>query len=263
MWYRIDNYTENTLNPETGLSFDDSWIIFILNDENYQSCVGGEIGRPYVVKVGNSHLNWRMALGDFIDYHESSGHKMILALSQEKLEEALNEYAGHSCRDRFIRDYEKPVLVHSTTQKNYEQICKDDCLKSWNLLYKEGFFSDEEPIGSLLGDPLELRDFIMFGSGVTGEIIVNSKEKHQIEMDCNQVYQPGARLYFDMKRIAEDGLLIRDGCEMKVKDILQLKPYLIWAATVEKLDLVQREITPRQFAELSDKYFQEHFSRLC
>ena len=132
-------------------------------------------------------------------------------------------------------------------------------MKSWNILYKEGFFTDKEPIGKLLGDPLELRDYILFGFGVTGEIVVSSKEKHRIEMDWNQPYQPGARLYFDMKRIAEDGLLVRDGSEMKVKDILPLKPYLIWAATAKELNLEQATVTPKQFAEKADWYFQKYF----
>ena len=256
---RIDSYTANTLNPDTGLPYDDSWIVFSLTDENYRMRVGKEDGGAYVLKVGKYHLNWKMALGDFIDYHKAAGHKMVLALSQDALDDALNNYKGHSCRDRFIRDHENSILIHSTTQKCYEQIAKDGCLKSWNRLCKEGFFIEEEPIGKLLGDPLELRDYILFGSGVTGEIVVSSKEKHRIETDWNQTYQPGARLYFDMKRIAEDGLLIRDGSEIKVKDMLPLKPYLIWAATAKELGLEQETVTPRQFAEKADRYFQDHF----
>ena len=259
MLHRIDRYTSDTINPDTGLPYDDSWIVFSLTDENYRMRVGGENGRAYVQSVGNNHLNWKMALGDFIDYHKTAGHKIVLALSEEALDDALNSYKGHSCRDSFLRDYESPVLIHSTIQKCYEHIIKDDCLKSWNRLYKEGFFTDEEPIGKLLGDPLELRNYILFGFGVTGEIVVSSKEKHRIEMDWDIPYLPGARLYFDMKRIAEDWLLIRDGSEIKVKDMLPLKPYLIWAATAKELDLEQGTVTPRQFAEKADRYFREHF----
>ena len=259
MLHRIDRYTSDTINPDTGLPYDDSWIVFSLTDENYRMRVGKEDGGAYVLKVGKYHLNREMALGDFIDYHKAAGHKIVLALSEEALDDALNSYKGHSCRDSFLRDYESPVLIHSTIQKCYEHIIKDDCLKSWNRLYKEGFFTDEEPIGKLLGDPLELRNHILFGFGVTGEIVVSSKEKHRIEMDWDQPYQPGARLYFDMKRIAEDGLLIRDGSEIKVKDMLPLKPYLIWAATAKELDLEQETVTPRQFAEKADRYFREHF----
>ncbi len=257
--HHVDSFTADTLNPDTGLPYDNSWIVFSLKDENYRMRVGGEKGRAYVVNVGKYHLNWKMALGDFIDYHKTARHKIVLALRQDALDDALNSYKGHSCQDRFLRDYESPVLIHSTTLQNYGHIMKDRCLKSWNRLYQEGFFSGEEPIGKLLGDPLELRDYILFGSGVTGEIVVSSKEKHRIEMDWDQPYQPGARFFFDMRRIAEDGLLIRDGSEVKVKNTLPLEPYLIWVATVKVLDLNQASVTPRQFAEKADLYFRDHF----
>ena len=257
--HRIDCFTANTLNPNTMLPYDDSWIVFCLTDNNYRMRVGGETGSAYVLYVGKKHLNWEMALGDFIDYHKAAGHKIVLALRQEALDNALNNYKGHSCRDHILREYENPVLIHSTTQRCYEQIVKDECLKSWNRLYNEGFFVEEEPIGKLLGDPLELRDYILFGSGVTGEIVVSSKEKKRIEMDWNQPYQPGARLYFDMRRIAKDGLLVRDGSEIKVKDLLPLKPYLIWSATPKKLDFEYGTVTPKQFAEKADLFFKNHF----
>ena len=259
MVHQVDSFTADTLNPDTGLPYDNSWMVFSLKDENYRMRVGGEQGRAYVLNVGKYHLNWKMALGDFIDYHKTARHKIVLALRQDALDDALNSYKGHSCQDRFLRDYESPVLIHSTTLQNYGHIMKDRCLKSWNRLYQEGFFSGEEPIGKLLGDPLELRDYILFGSGVTGEIVVSSKEKHRIEMDWDQPYQPGARFYFDMRRIAEDGLLIRDGSEVKVKNTLPLEPYLIWVATVKVLDLNQASVTPRQFAEKADLYFRDHF----
>lgn len=259
MMHRIDSYNVNTINPDTGLPYDDSWIVFSFVDENYRMCVGGENGKAYVISLGKKHLNWKMALGDFIDYHKSAGHNMVLALSEKAIDDALKYYKGHTCRDRFLRDYENSILIHSTTQRSYEQISKDGCLKSWNRLYREGFFTEKEPIGKLLGDPLELRDYILFGSGITGEIVVSSKEKHRIEMDWNQPYQPGARLYFDMKQIAEDGLLIRDGSEMKVKEILPLKKYLIWSATPKELGFEKETVTPKQFAERADSFFREHF----
>ena len=78
---------------------------------------------------------------------------------------------------------------------------------------------------------VELRDYILFGHGTTGEIVVNSKQKNRIEMDENSEYITGARLYFDMKKIAEAGLLVRDGGEIKVKGMLPLEPYLLFAAT--------------------------------
>lgn len=116
---------------------------------------------------------------------------------------------------------------------------------------------EKEPIGHYLGDPIELRDYILFANGTTGEIVVNSKQKNRIEMDENSEYITGARLYFDMKKIAEDGLLVRDGGEMKVKDRLPLEPYLLFTATWGKIGLESEKSTPRVFAEAADKYFTQ------
>lgn len=77
-------------------------------------------------------------------------------------------------------------------------------------------------------------------------------------MDINAEYKTGARLYFDAKKIAEDGLLIRDGCHMKLKDALPLTPYLIWAATWDKIGLSSPISTPKIFSEAADKRLRVH-----
>ncbi len=94
--HHVDSFTADTLNPDTGLPYDNSWIVFSLKDENYRMRVGGEKGRAYVLNVGKYHLNWKMALGDFIDYHKTARHKIVLALRQDALDDALNSYKGHS-----------------------------------------------------------------------------------------------------------------------------------------------------------------------
>lgn len=50
--------------------------------------------------------------------------------------------------------------------------------------------------------------------------------------------------------------LLRDGCHLKVKDMLPLKPYLIWTATWETIGLASQISTPKNFAEQADKQFQ-------
>ena len=95
----------------------------------------------------------------------------------------------------------------------------------------------------------------MFGSGTTGEIVVHSRQQGKIVMDENAEYLTGARLYFDAKRMAEDGLLVRDGCHLKVRGTLPLKPYLIWAATWDTVGLKSPISTPKVFSEQADKVF--------
>lgn len=96
----------------------------------------------------------------------------------------------------------------------------------------------------------------MFGGGVSGEIAVNSKQLGKIVMDIDAEYKTGARLYFDAEKIARDGLLVRDGAHVKVKDCLPLEPYLIWIATWDKVGLESQISTPRIFTELSDEKFE-------
>ena len=96
----------------------------------------------------------------------------------------------------------------------------------------------------------------MFGGGVSGEIVVSSKLSGIINMDVNAEYHTGARLYFDAKQMAEDGLLVRDGAHIKVKDTLPLEPYLIWVATWDKLGLESPLSTPRIFSETADSHFR-------
>ena len=96
----------------------------------------------------------------------------------------------------------------------------------------------------------------MFGGGVSGEIVVSSKLSGFINMNVNAEYHTGARLYFDAKKMAEDGMLVRDGAHVKVKGYLPLEPYLMWVATWDKLGLNSPLSTPKIFAETADDRFR-------
>ncbi len=83
-----------------------------------------------------------------------------------------------------------------------------------------------------------------------------------IELDwINAEYRTGARLYFDAKRMAQDGLIIRDGCHLKVENTLPLTPYLIWAATWDVVGLKGPISTPKSFSEAADDMFNRIYSR--
>lgn len=258
MIYRVDTFEETNINPITGKAYDNSWIVFVLNMEPYQMRCGSTNGCAYTLKVSKKYSNWMMSMGDFLSYHTSVGKNIILVASKEDYQSAQEKYKGHSHKDTYLREYESPILIHSTTKKNYDKIVQDGSLKSWNTIKRENSCTETAPIGKLLGDPAELRDYILFGSGVTGEIVVSSKQSNKIEMNQDKEYRTGARLYFDMKKVAEDGLLVRDGGEMKVKDTLPLTPYLLWAATWDKIGLSSEISTPLIFAQTADQYFQEH-----
>lgn len=259
MIYRLDNFYENEINPITQEKYDESWVVFILNNEPYQMKCGSENGCAYTLRVSKQCTYWKMALCDFIGYNGAIGRNAILVVSESDLIDAQNDYVNHNYKDSFLRAHESRIMVHSTTSENYQSILKCGALKSWNILKKSKMITEEYPIGMQLGDPIDLRDYILFGTGTTGEIVVNSKQANRLIYDENVEYKTGARLYFDMKKISEDGLLIRDGGEMKVRDILQLKPYMVWAATWENVGLESPLSTPKIFADEADELFRKNY----
>ena len=228
----------------------------MLVDSPYQSMCGrGERG-AYTIKMSRQKCNWPMRIGDLISYAEADDRNVLLVLSQEEEQTVRRHYQGHVYNDRFLREDEPKVLIHSTTYENWKQIEQDGCLKSWNRLKEENKMDEDQPIGHVLGDPEDFRDYIMFGSGVSCEMVVSSKQKGRLTGDADEAYMSGARLYLDAQKMAEDGLLVRDGNHIKVKDCLPLQPYLLWTATWGNVGLPAQRTTPRIFAETADKKFE-------
>lgn len=258
MIYRLDRLSENNINPITGYEYDSSWMIFQLTDSlDYQQMCGSGNGCAYMIKTSREqYKDWKMAVCDFIGFCEANKKNAIIVMTEADLNAAKKHYEGHRYNEPLLRDNEPAILVHSTPMNNWIQIKCDGMLKSWNILKAEKAIAEKQPIGIWLGDPTDFSDYIMFGGGITGEIVVNSKQQGKIVMDENAEYLTGARLYFDAKRMAQDGLLIRDGCHLKVKDRLPLEPYLIWAATWETTGLASQVSTPKIYAEQADRQFR-------
>ena len=258
MVYRVDKLTECGINPITGYGYDSSWIILMLTaSEEYQIMCGSSNGCAYTIKISRSKCDdWKMAVGDFISFNEANAKNIILAMTESEYQEANDYYKGHSYNEPALRKGEPLVLVHSTPMSSWNQIKQNGMLKSWNILKAEQAVAEDHPIGMQLGDPAEFSDYIMFGGGVTGEIVVNSKQQGKIAMDVNTDYLSGARLYFNAEKMAQDGLLVRDGCHLKVKDTLPLEPYLLFAATWENIGLASQVSTPKIFSEKADEAFK-------
>lgn len=261
MIYRVDYIPENKINPITNQEYDSSWIVFTLTysiDNRANTGMGKE--GVYFIRVSRLlNDDWQLSVGDFIGYCEANALNGILVMSESDYNDALGKYDGHSYNEPVLRKDEAPVLIHSTTADCWKSIQHDGALKSWNQLKRDFAKWESQPIGAQLGDPAEFSDYIMFGSGVSGEIVVSSKLSGFINMDVNAEYHTGARLYFDAKKMAEDGLLVRDGAHVKVKDLLPLEPYLIYVATWDRLDLNSPFSTPKIFSEYADSCFQSIF----
>ncbi len=260
MIYRLDEFIENCTNPITNQPYDSSWVIWQLTDSNdYKMMVGSFNNCAYTVKYSRFFDGWEMSVCDFIEFSRNQNKNIILVISEKDLITAKKKYHGHSFDEPILRDGEPIYAVHSTSLENWEHIQKDGCLKSWNILKAENAISEEKPIGSILGDPKDFSDYIMFGKDIAGEIVVNSKQQGKISMDENAEYLTGARLYFDIKKIAADGLAVRDGAHLKVKDTLPLFPYLIWTATWKNTGLKSRISTPKIFCEKANQAFNKRF----
>ena len=260
MIYRLDNFIENSINPITNEPYDNSWIIWQLTDSReYKEMVGSFNGCAYTIKFSRYTDGWEMSICDFIEFNKRLNKNMILVISESDLTQAKAKYNGHKFDEPVLRVDEQIYTVHSTSLENWEQIQKDGFIKSWNTLKKENFITEEKPIGSLLGDPIDFSDYIMFGKNVAGELVVNSKQQGKIVMDVNAEYLTGARLYLDMRKIVEDGLAVRDGAHLKVKGKLPLKPYLIWVATWGNVGLENRVSTPKIFTEKANGEFVKRF----
>lgn len=249
------------INPITNEKYDSSWIAYCLIDsEKYEVMTGGGVKSIYTLSVSKKYHSWKMSLMDFIEFQTSLNKNIVLSVSDKDMEEAKSFYNDHHFNDPFLRDYESKVMVHSTTTNCWESIKKDNCLKSWNLLRKEGQQLNKEPIGRQLGDPEDFSDYIMFSNGgISSEIVVLSKQNGKILTDANNFYEPGVRLYFNMKKVAEDGFLIRDGCHLKVKESLPLHPYLIWVADWKNVGLSSKCSTPIEFTNQANRCFNEKY----
>lgn len=211
----------------------------------------------YILKISKNYEYWYYDLCDLIDFYSDSNVEIVLDVTKSDIERARHLYGNHKYNERFLREYEINFMVHSTPIENLESIINDGALKSWSVLKSEKTNWEEAPIGVLLGDIDDFSNYVMLSLPFqNNEIITASKQKHKIDIDIHQIYQPGARFYLDAKKLANDGLLLRDGEHIKVKNCIPLDKYLIWYSTTEKID-ISKNTTPKEFFEMSnDKFFE-------
>ena len=211
----------------------------------------------YTLKISRNFKYWYYDLCDLIDFNKNSEVVLDLDIEQAEIDMARKCYGDHKFNEKFIREYETKVLVHSTPFENLDSILKDNALKSWNICKAEKANWEAEPIGALLGDIADFSNYVMLSMlSQNSEIVTASKQKHEINIDYEQTYRPGARFYLDGEKLASDGLLLRDGLHIKVRDSIPFDKYLIWYSTAENLGLGKTS-TPKEFFEESNNKFFE------
>lgn len=209
----------------------------------------------YTLKISNNYKYWYYDLCDLIDFYSDKNIEVVLEVSDNDVSIARQLYGNHKYNENALREYESEVMVHSTTKENVESILASKRLKSWNVLSSEKADWEKQPIGALLGDIEDFSNYVML-SGIlqNNEIITASKMNGTINTDINQSYIAGARFYLDAQKLATDGLLLRDGAHIKVRDYIDLEKYLIWYSTPEILEIGEHT-TPKKFFELSNERF--------
>lgn len=251
------NEKENNPFSKDGM-YNKNWVMVkLVKDKNNHNISGNFGGNLFTIHLSKCFDGWQFALMDFIQYQRKYNHKnVILSIEKEDYNVAKKDYKGHCNTDKKLRFYEPEVLVHSTTSKSWDKIKECGILKSWNIAKKEGYISETKPIGYLLGDPIEYSDYIMLGGlGYYNELVVASKQKGELCYDENEPYTPSARVYLNADKMARDVLLIRDGMHLKVKDILEIEPYILWVAIPDKLVNHDGDWTPFAFSQMADKMF--------
>jgi len=254
-------YFTNVLRPINPFSPDGkygkNWVaLSITDDSSYKLMTCKDTIFCFKISKATQE-GWEFRAMDYIEYNLMLNRNVVYIGNRNDYEIAKSAYHGHGIHDPFLRSYEPAVLVHSTTPTGYKKIIKDGALKSWNKVREDYGSSENEPIGALLGDPDDFRDYVMLGGlGVWNEIVVNSKEKGYICMDTDCEYVPGARFYFSTTQLIQNGLFVRDGAHYKVRDILPLS-YSLFCATVDNV-FVNGEKTPRAFSEAADEAFKKY-----
>lgn len=225
----------------------------LVDTDAYKFCVSFE-NNIYTVKVSQEYQYWFYAVFDLISFFTTD--EVEIEIPPDTLDYARSLYIGHSYDERVLREYEPPVLVHSTTKENLCGILKDGSIKSWNVLKQENSYFENIPIGALLGDIPDFSNYVMLSDfKENNEIVILSKQKKCILSDINQQYCAGARFYLNAKKLAEDGLLVRDGIHLKVFGKIDLGNYLICYTTPEILE-INEITTPKLFFQRSNAYFK-------
>ena len=245
------DYLPADFDPSGGVYGDDWILLRVTEEDDYSVWTGKACPDLFQLVVSKRAERWELRVMDFLEYEGALKRYIMVAAELADLAQAERAYQGHHHREACLRTDESPILVHTTDAAAYQGIVRDGCVKSWNRLHT----GMDKPIGALLGDPPDYRDYVMLGQGgYHQELVVLSRQVGRIVMDAETSYRPGARLYFDAAAIAADGLLVRDGAHVKVRDALPLEPYLLKAVTPETVGLTE-VTTPRAFAEKADAMF--------
>ncbi len=251
-----DNWNPTNQNPYIpDGTYGSTWSSFIYDQTINITTNVYDNAKVYVVRVSPESDMAFTRLFDFLYYEESYGRNVILKLTPGMYAaDILNRYSNAN-HNVVYRDTDVPFMVHSTTLANWSSIQHDGSIVSPNMLRQMGKPVSEIGLKQLM-EPEDYSDYVMLDiPNGCGEIVVNSRQLGYICLDPNALYNPGVRLYFDVKQIISDKIAVRDGLHiLKIKDMLPLNKYLIAAITAKDFPS-NIDWTPTLFTEMANQYF--------
>ena len=80
-------------------------MIKLIDTAKYFAYSGGGKDGLFHLVITKENPDWQYRIFDFVQYEESHGNNMIIAINQKDLDEAKIIYDGHSFNDKFLRSY--------------------------------------------------------------------------------------------------------------------------------------------------------------
>lgn len=254
------NWLPTKKNPfETNGEYGEGWSAFIYDLEiPYFTNVYFD-AKLHTVRFSPKADENNERLFDFLNYELSYQRNVIFKVSKGMNAESIIRKFRAASNDIKYRKSDMEYMVHSTTKSAWRMINEAGALLSPNALKERGIKINEiglEP----MHEPKDYSDYIMLDvPNGCGELVVNSRNLGYVCIDPNINYQPGVRLYFDMKKMIADRIIRRDGLHLaKVKDRLPLEKYLIAAITPDDFD-VTIQWTPTLFTEKANQLFKDNY----
>lgn len=223
----------------------------------------------WLLRLGTGARDLEQRLVDFISYENHHGRTAILDFPGEiHPEDFLTRATEKALGPSEWRPSDPEYVVHSTALRSWEKIRAHRLMKAASrtesrpLPARGGIRNEIDDY--LSEEPPEYREYIMFGSlGSVSEMILASYTAGKFQLVESTPYTPGARLYFDNRRIVTDGRCTRDGLHStKVYGSLPLQGYLLFSVTAKDLAYKGSPTawTPRSFSERADQLFADFMS---
>lgn len=265
MIYTADSRWNPALpNPfTTDGSYGENWSSFLYDDSIPYFSNAYPDANVYVLRFSPDADIGNLRFFDFLRYELSYGRNVIVKFcAGMNGQEILSRFCQMGNAASY-RASDGEVLVHSTTRSAWEEIKRDGALLSPCMLRKKGQNIHEIGLTAML-EPKDYSDYVMLDMpNGCGELVVNSRNLGYVCTDPNVSYSPGVRLYFDVKKLFSDGLVIRDGVHpVKIKDKLPLDGYLL--AVISAKDFSDHiQWTPTLFTEKANELFFHTYRSDC